>query len=342
MFYFSVTLILSIIFTLLIRRFALRLQVIDKPDGGRKLHSSPRPLLGGVAIFVAFWLVIGYLTLFHPVYGIEILNRKLLGAFVARILLVVLGIADDARQLSAKARLFATALITILAITVGTLAIEKVNNPWGSTLELSLMIGNVLVFFWLLGMMYTTKVLDGLDGLATGIVTIGAFIIFFFTQTTKYYQPNVGLIALVFAAACLGFLLFNFYPARIFLGEAGSLFLGFMLAVLAVIAGSNMAIAALVMAVPIADLARVMYTRLRRRQSLFQGDREHLHFQLLDHGWRHGWVVVFFYAVAIVLGVTTLFLQSTQKLVLLGLVLGAMVLVGFTFKPPLEGGSRGV
>lgn len=329
MIYFLTALTLSFILTLLVRRLALKFTIIDYPDGNRKLHAQPVPMLGGVAIFLAFWLITGYIALFHPVFGVELLNRKLLGAFIASTLLVIIGIADDIKQLSARVRLLLTALIMLAAIVVGGLGIEKVNSPWAGTVELSLAVGNILVFFWLMGMMYTTKVLDGLDGLATGIVGIGALTIFFFTQTTTYYQPNVGLLALIFTAVCLGFLIFNFYPAKIFLGEAGSLFIGFMLAVLAVIAGSKMAIAALVMAVPIFDLGRVMVMRSRRRQSLFQGDREHLHFQLVDQGWKHRRAVALFYGVAAVLGVTTLFLQSMQKIVLLGILLGAMVLIGW-------------
>ena len=151
-------------------------------------------------------------------------------------------------------------------------------------------------------------------------------------------------MALVLAGTCLGFLLFNFHPAKIFLGESGSLFVGFMLGVLAVVGGGKLATALLVMAVPILDLARVMYVRHKRGQAIMQGDREHLHFKLLDRGWSERNVVILYYVVAAAFGTTTLFLQSYQKLLALGFLAIAMIAVGWRIaNSPLEGGApRGV
>ncbi len=344
--YFAISFLLSLLFTLCVRLLAIRLKVVDVPDGERKKHGRAVPLLGGVAIFLAFWATVGYTAFFHPIFGIERLASKLLAAFVASVIIMIVGVLDDVRPFSAWWRLIFTGVATAMAIWLG-ITLEKITNPWGGFVELSLVVGNVAVWFWLMGIMYATKIVDGLDGLATGVVAIGAMMIYFLTQTTKFYQPNVGLLALIFAGACLGFLFFNFYPAKIFLGESGGLFCGFILAVLAVISGGKVATALLVVAVPVLDLARVMYCRVRHGKPVFQGDREHLHFQLLDYGLSERQVVIIYYVIAALFGAAALFLQSTQKLAVLLLLLVGMVALGWRLNTkqrviPTKSGSPGL
>lgn len=325
--YFLIAFFLSIILTWLIRQVALRLKVVDVPDAGRHLHVTGVPLLGGVAIFCSFWTVVIYLV-FHPILGVDILTKKLVVAFVVSLILLLIGVADEIRPFSAKARLALTAVAVFIAAFAG-FGLGKITNPWGGYFELSLVIGNLLVFFWLLGMVYTTKVLDGLDGLTIGICAIGALIIMLMTESQKFYQPNVGLIAAIFLGVCLGFLVFNFYPAKIFLGESGSLLVGFLLGVLAVIGGGKLATALLVMAVPILDLGRVIFERIKNKQSIFKGDRRHLYYLLVDNGVSHPKVVLILYLISFIFGITTLVLPSYQKLVILAFLLIAMLVLGF-------------
>jgi UDP-GlcNAc:undecaprenyl-phosphate GlcNAc-1-phosphate transferase len=199
-----------------------------------------------------------------------------------------------------------------------------ISIPWSAV---AITLGDLLVFIWLLGMMYTTKILDGLDGLATGIVMIGGVMVFLLTQTKQFYQPDVGILALVFVGVCLGFLIFNFHPAKIFLGEGGSLFIGFILGILAIISGGKIATALLVMAIPVLDLIRVVYIRIRHHQGIFKGDRQHLHFRLRDAGFSEWRTVLFLYGVAFTFGLTTLFLPSKAKLVVLGVLTVSMLLL---------------
>ncbi len=312
MIYFLVTFFLSLVCTWLVKKTALRLQIVDKPDETRHLHEKTTPLLGGIAIFVSFWTVIFFLLLYQPVRGIERISYPLLMAFVGSVILMLIGIADDVRSYSAKLRLPLVAIaIAICAVSLPWLS--KITNPFGGVIEFGKILGSILVFGWLMSMTYTTKILDGLDGLATGVVSIGAFVIVLLSSVTKFYQPNVALVALIFLAACLGFLIFNFHPAKIFLGESGSMFIGFMLGVLAIIGGGKLATALLVMAIPILDLIRVVYKRFRRGQPIFTGDREHLHFRLVDSGFSQKQAVLFLYGLAFFFGITTLFLQSMQK-----------------------------
>ncbi|MBI2037738.1 MAG: undecaprenyl/decaprenyl-phosphate alpha-N-acetylglucosaminyl 1-phosphate transferase, partial [Candidatus Magasanikbacteria bacterium] len=325
--YFFIAFFLSLIFTWLVKNIALRLHVVDNPDGQRHLHAKPTPLLGGIAIFLSFWAVILFTLIFHPIKGIERIADPLILAFISSAVLMCIGIADDVRPFSAKVRL------PLVAVVIGICAVylpwlSKITNPWGGYIELGRIVGSILVFSWLLGMTYTTKILDGLDGLATGVVSIGAFVIVLLSSITKFYQPNVALVAFVFLAACLGFLIFNFHPAKIFLGESGSMFIGFMLGVLAIIGGGKLATALLVMAIPILDLIRVVYKRFRRGQPIFTGDREHLHFRLVDSGFSQKQAVLFLYGLAFFFGITTLFLQSMQKFYALMVLIVVMAVLG--------------
>lgn len=338
LYFFLGSIVVSIFLTLVIKKVALMTDVIDVPRGERKLHVRPVPLLGGVAIFLSFWGVVGFACL-RGVFVREINVYTLIGIFIASLLIVGIGVVDDMRSVSVWPRVIITALAVLVAI-IGGVSLEIITNPWGGSfplgswgvrlpfIELFVSVGDIVVFFWLLGMMYTTKILDGLDGLATGIAAIGGLIIFFLTQTHRFYQPEVGLLALIFTGVCVGFLIFNFHPAKIFLGEVGSLLIGFLLGILAVISGGKIATALLVMAIPILDIIRVVYLRIIHHRRIFDGDREHLHFRLLDAGFKEPVAVLFLYAVAFIFGLTTLFLQSKTKLITLTSLVVAMILVG--------------
>ena len=152
-------------------------------------------------------------------------------------------------------------------------------------------------------------------------------------MTTKYYQPDIGLAALILAGACLGFLIFNWNPARIFLGEGGSLFLGFALGVLAIISGGKIAIALLIMGIPIMDLIWTIVRWLIKKQNPFKSaDRKHLHHRLLDIGLTQKKVVFVFYAFSLVFGLSALFLQSRGKVAVLGVLVFIMlfIIIGFS------------
>lgn len=328
MLYFLVVFGLSLATTYCLRTLARRFGIVDEPNQGRKRHAAPAPLLGGAAIFVAFWLVVWYLLIFHPILGLDILKQKLWWVFLASLLLILLGVADDIRGLPVSIRLVVTVLAAIIAVA-GGLGLSKITNPFGGVFSLPWLSGSILVFLWLMGMMYTTKISDGMDGLAAGIVAIGAVMISLFSATTKFFQPNVSLLALVFAGSCLGFLIFNFHPASIFLGEGGSLFIGFMLGVLAVISGGKLATALLVMAIPIFDLARVIAVRRRSGRSIFQADREHFYFKLLDRGFSERRIILGLYMLSAFFGASALFLQSGQKIIALLLLFLALAAVAW-------------
>ncbi|MBI4812082.1 undecaprenyl/decaprenyl-phosphate alpha-N-acetylglucosaminyl 1-phosphate transferase [Candidatus Falkowbacteria bacterium] len=331
---FIAALAFSIVFTILVKKIAFRAGAVDKPDAERRLHTAATPLLGGLAVFAAFFIIV-YLARGYILAG-NLESRHWLGVFIGACFLMIGGFLDDKYKLK-PSRQFIFPVLAIMSVLVGGVQIEKITNPLGGFfyLENFKLVSGGLIAVWLLGMMYTTKLLDGVDGLVSGITAIGALIIFLFTMTTRYYQPDIGLAALILAGVCLGFLIFNWHPAKIFLGEGGSLFLGFILGVLAIISGGKIAIALLVMGLPIMDVAWTIIRRLAAGQNPFKfADRGHLHFRLLDLGLGAKKTVLIFYFFFAVFGLSALFLQSRGKLAALAVLVVVMlgVVMGFRQK----------
>jgi UDP-GlcNAc:undecaprenyl-phosphate GlcNAc-1-phosphate transferase len=305
-------------------KLAEKFKVVDKPDGDRKIHEREVPLLGGLAIFLAFFIILYFVH--DKILTGNLETRHWLGFFIGGIWLMIGGFLDDKYKLK-PAQQIVWPILAIISVIVGGVEIEKITNPLGGYFYLGAL-SAILISFWLLGMMYTTKLLDGLDGLVTGMTAIGAVVIFLFTMSEKYYQPDIGLAALVLAAACLGFLFFNWHPAKIFLGEGGSLFLGYALGVLSIISGGKIAIALLVMGIPILDVAWTIIRRLAEGKNPFRfADRKHLHFRLLNMGLSVRKSVLFFYAASIIFGLAALFLQSKGKVLALGVLSVIMILI---------------
>ncbi len=297
---------------------------IDDPRAAsRKVHARPIVLGGGIVIPLTLSAVLLVVAHTFPELMPALSIRKWLALAAATLLLMIGGALDDKRQLPAPVQLIAPTLASLLVVWSG-IVVARVTNPHGGVLEFGAVwwLPAVLTFVWLMAMMYGTKLLDGLDGLSTGLSAIGGLMIVAFTATTRYYEPRIGFLAAIFAGACLGFLIYNFHPARAFLGEGGSLFLGFFLGILAILSGSKIATTLLVMGLPVFDVVRVMIVRAVTRQSIFRGDQSHFHYLLLRSGLSHRAAVLSYYAVGFFAGLTALILQSTGKLiVLIGLLL---------------------
>lgn len=346
---FLITAALAACLSLVIKKLALKFKIVDSPLGNeaeRKVHLKPIPLLGGIGIFLAFFIVAIFLA-FQTDYlvGKNISLASLWGVFAGGLFLMVGGFLDDKYNLAPSKQIIWPILAALSLIFAGV-GPAVITNPFGGVFHLDayswplfewsekifyfVLLTDILTFVWLMGMMYTTKFLDGLDGLVSGITTIACVIIFFLSIATEYFQPDTALLAIITAGACLGFLFFNFHPAKIFLGEGGSLFTGFMLGTLAIIAGGKIATALLIMGIPILDVAWVIIRRtfIEKKSPFKTSDRKHLHYRLLDIGLSHRGTVIFLWLVAGLFGITTLFLQSKQKLLTLGLLFLIMLVLG--------------
>lgn len=319
---FTITLLLSAALTWLTMKLAKKLKIVDKPDRERKLHRGDVPLLGGLAVFAAFFVMLYLARERLLAGGLEL--RHWLGFFAGGFFLMLGGFLDDKYNLKPFPQ-FVWPLLAIASVIAGGVQIEKITGPFGGFIYLG-WLSAVLIACWLLGMMYTTKLLDGLDGLVAGLAVIGSFVIFLFTMSAKYYQPDIGLAALILAASSLGFLFFNWHPARIFLGEGGSLFLGYGLGVLAIISGGKIAMALLVMGIPILDVAWTIIRRLAAGKNPFKfADRKHLHFRLLNFGLSVKKSVLLFYLLSLIFGFSALFLQSLGKIFALAALFVIMI-----------------
>lgn len=323
---FVSALAVTIVLVPMVRFFAVRGGVVDRPILARKVHRKNIPLLGGVAVFAAYFLVLGALAFWYPHLFEKIPAHTLIALFLAGLVLMVGGYLDDRFSLKASRQIFFPIVATSIAM-IGGVLMQKVTNPFGEVFVLTSVLALPLTFLWLMGMMYTTKFLDGLDGLATGITAIGAIMIFALTRTEKFFQPDVGALAAILAGVCLGFLLFNFHPAKIFLGEGGSVLLGFLLGVLAIISGSKIATTLLVMGIPILDVLWVLARRWWQGVPVTQGDDQHLHYRFLKKGFSHRATVLCMYSLSALFGVLTLFLQSSQKLIALLILLFVMIVL---------------
>ncbi|MDP3899465.1 MAG: MraY family glycosyltransferase [bacterium] len=322
---FISTLILSVLITFVIKQIAAKLRIVDQPDKSRKIHKVAVPLLGGVAVFFSYFIALYFTS--DEVMARGLIWPQIIGFTGGGLLLIIGGFLDDKFNLKPQWQVIFPLLAGVTIVLSG-IVIEKITNPFGSLLFFGATASTLLTLFWILGMMYTTKLLDGIDGLVAGLGVISGFIIFLFTITTKYYQPDVGLMALIFSAACLGFLFFNFYPAKIFLGESGSLLIGYIIGVLAIISGGKIAIALLIMGIPMMDVIFTIVRRLYAGKNPFQySDRKHLHHRFLDMGLSQRQTVLIYYLLAIIFGATALFLQSQGKVVALGILVIVMVVL---------------
>ncbi len=332
---FISSLIVSAILTLIVKKVALYYKIVDVPDSGsgngRKIHQTATPLLGGVAIFLSYFL---FLFIFAPHFLAGDLHwSHLISFFIGALIIVSGGIFDDKYNLKPSLQIIFP-LLAIVAVILGGVEIQKITNPFGTYINLQsfAFIGPVLISLWLLGMMYTTKLLDGVDGLVSGVSAIGGLVIFLFTLTTKYYQPDIAFAAILLAGSVFGFLIFNWHPAKIFLGEGGSLLLGYILGVLAIISGGKIAIALLIMGIPILDVVWTILRRLLQGKNPFRfADKKHLHHRLLALGLGQRKTVLVFYALSLIFGLSGLFLQSRGKFLVLMFLIGLMFLLVIFF-----------
>lgn len=328
--------LISIFFTVLVKNLAWRFRIIDRPGFWRKVHSRPTPLLGGTAIFLSFFAVSFFYVFFSDlIIGKYINTTMMVGIWLGGLIIIFGGFLDDRKSLDPIKQVISPILAVCVIIAVG-IKIGYVTNPFGGIIDFNdfQFLSIILTFFWLLGMSYTTKILDGLDGLTTGITLIGTVIIFIVSLFLgPLILPEVGLLAIIFGGSLLGFLIFNWHKASIFLGEGGSLFCGFMLGVLAIVTDGKIAITLLVMGIPIIDLLFVMIKRVVKKESPFShADKKHLHFQLLDIGFSHKQTVIFLCFLTSILGGVGLFFKSQGRLLAIFILLFLMLLnAGFLY-----------
>jgi UDP-GlcNAc:undecaprenyl-phosphate GlcNAc-1-phosphate transferase len=286
-----------------VRLAAIRLGMVV-PPGGRHAHAAPTPTAGGVAIFAGVWLAIFVGT---SVMGIWPWSAALRGIFIGSLLLLVLCVTDDAWDLPAGPRLLGHVLVALIVWAHGVRIVgfgDFFNSQATGYISLG-WLSLPLTVIWVVFLINAVNWLDGLDGLVAGVIAIAA--ITFAIMAFSGLRSNVGLMSAAVAAGCVAFLFYNFNPAKVFMGDSGAMFLGYMLACLSILGAYKsttlVAIAApvLVLGVPIYDTVTTVARRLLGRRPIYSADRGHLHHRLLDRGLSVRQTVLIIYALTALL-----------------------------------------
>jgi len=330
----------SLALTPRIRDFALKRNIIDNSQSSRKIHKTRIPRLGGLAIFtgtlagLGVALATGLADLQSPL----LTWPKVVGLLVGGMMIAGLGLVDDLRGVRPRTKLCIQLIVSVFVVAIG-FRIDKIAIPFSDPIPLGYL-GLPLTVFWIVGIINALNLIDGLDGLAGGVALIGAIT----NLVLVGLRGDVLSMALMatLAGAIMGFLFYNFHPASIFMGDTGSMFLGYSLATTSLIASTKSAttvaffVPIVMLGLPILDTLFAMLRRSIRGRPMFSADKEHIHHILLNHGLSHRSAVLTLYAVASILSAAAIFLSlsdSRGALVTLGLLAALGILaaraVGF-------------
>ncbi len=318
---FIIALVVSLVLTPAAIWLSKKLGIMAMP-GGRRQHGRPVPKLGGLPVTIAYLAGIVVVYQFLPPVGDD--SLRLRGIVIGSLIFFAGGLIDDIWELSPWVQ-FAIQFLGAAIAMAHIVFIEVFTNPIsGETIWVDWRpLAYLITLLWIVGIVNSVNFLDGLDGLAAGVGTIAAII--FAWHSIRLGQEAVAAFPLAMAGALLGFLPFNFAPARIFLGSAGAYILGYNLATLSILSPAKIATALLVLAIPIIDGLWRAIDRIRQGRSPFQGDRGHLHFRLADEGVPTAWIVLGYYGLSLAFGLVALFTPGLLKLILLIILSGFLL-----------------
>lgn len=331
---FAVGFVSSLVFVYAGERLGHALGIVDYPrEGENQKHAVPRT--GGYGVLIAFWCAVLFSFLISP-GSLERLtndNFRFVGVLLGSLALLPFALVDDVRKLGPRPQILGQAFAATIPVLFGV-RMEEVATPFG-LLHIPDALAGPLAVVWIVGMINAINLLDGLDGLAGGVAVIASAVIFI--RMTWFNQASIAVLPLALAGSCLGFLPRNWHPSRVILGTSGSYFLGYMLGVITLVGGIKIGTAFLVLAVPILDVAWVIYRRVSQGRSPFRGgDSEHVAHRLRMLGVSDRRIALGVYAVCTSIGVVVLGMHSvlptTEKAYLIGIVsvsvLAAIALVG--------------
>jgi UDP-GlcNAc:undecaprenyl-phosphate/decaprenyl-phosphate GlcNAc-1-phosphate transferase len=313
--------LITLVATPIVRAYARRFGMVDRPEA-RRVNVAAIARGGGVAILLGFVVVSMALLVANSVIGLHFVDRpqivtrpKTLALLGGAVLAVGIGLLDDWFQLRARWQFIGQFLLAGVAVGLGV-AVTSINDPLAAkdTLPLTGIVASIAAVVWIVGMINSINFIDGLDGLSSGIALIAAITLGVISLTADPVQPYVAMFCFVLAGALAGFLRWNFHPASIFAGTSGIMLVGYVLAVLSILGSAKIAVAALVLGVPIIDTFWIIVRRVGSGRSPFAPDRGHIHHRLLDLGLSHRGTVLVIYAVCLVLAAMSLVLSGTGQL----------------------------
>ncbi|MDD4599824.1 MAG: MraY family glycosyltransferase [Negativicutes bacterium] len=311
---FTIALVVAYIATPQVISLATKAGAMDAPDD-RKVHTKPIPRMGGLAIYAGF--VLAVLASMH-------VNREIFGLLAGGTFILIIGIIDDMVQLSAKVKLLGQ-IAAAAVLVFFDIRIEWLTNPFGDMIYVEYL-SIPLTILWVVGLTNTVNLIDGLDGLAAGVSTIASITILLVALQQNFW--SVAILSAALAGSALGFLQHNFNPAKIFMGDTGSMFLGYMLAAVSVIGTVKSAatIALIVpivaLGLPIMDTAFAIIRRYMSGQPIFKPDKGHLHHRLLEMGLTQKQAVLLMYVISGCLGMSAIALTEVN------LTFGTLIVIG--------------
>ncbi|WP_027400446.1 MraY family glycosyltransferase [Anaerovorax odorimutans] len=322
---FLTAFVLSLIFSPAAIKLAPKIGAIDIPKDNRRMHTKAMPRFGGMAIFIG--VIAALIVLEFFIMGkVQVMGKiiktdtRLTGVIIGGALIYIVGIIDDLKGMSAKVKFFCQIICAVIVFQFG-IRIEFFTNHFGEGHSyISGIISLIVTVIWIVGITNTVNLIDGLDGLAAGVACIASFSIAYTAYIHGMYLVALAMLAI--GGGALGFLPFNFHPAKIFMGDGGSLFLGFLLASISIIGpvkGAAMmatVVPVLVLGVPIFDTAFAILRRLINRRPIMEADKGHLHHRLMAAGLGQRRSVLTLYGISGIMGVAAilfsrdLFLES--------------------------------
>jgi len=317
----AIAVVVSYILTPIAIRLAPQLGAIDQPGAERRVHERPIPRTGGLAVAVTFvgvgvaGIIANNFFQFAPPLR-EVRTPEVLGLFTGVAVGAIIGYLDDRFELRARWQFVAQFLLAGIALGAGV-RIERIPNPLGDQAiqftgsPVADAAAAALTTVWVIGMLNSANFVDGLDGLLGGIALIATLTLGAISLLDPVSpQPLVAVLCAILAGALLGFLPYNFHPARVFIGTAGVFAVGYALAVLSVLGTAKVAVALLVLGVPVIDTFWIIIRRVSQGRSPFDADRGHFHHRLLDLGLTHRQAVLMIYAICVVLAVLSFLLPG--------------------------------
>lgn len=312
---FVVALIIAFFSTPIARKIAFRAGAVNVPKDNRRVHKKPMALMGGLAIIVGFSLSVLYNFSTRAPSGFlsYLTQTKTLGLIIGGFMIIALGIIDDIRPLRARIKFPVQVVAAIVVVATGT-RIITITKPFqegvATVPEMTYILGESLAFLisvvWIVGMTNAINLIDGLDGLAAGVSGIAALSLFIVSVVRN--QDDIATVSVALVGAIFGFLPYNFNPAKIFMGDTGSTFLGFVLATLSIegtlksVTALALAIPILVLGLPIFDTVFAILRRIMNGRPIGEADRGHVHHRLLDMGISHRMSVIILYVISGALG----------------------------------------
>ena len=303
-----VALVVALVSTPVVKNLAIRVKAVDVPKDGRRMHDHPIPRMGGLAIFLGFLLSV---LLFLE------LDSQMRGMLLGAVIIVVLGIFDDIYSLRAMFKLVVQIVAALVAVLSGNV-IEAISNPNVFSSDLYWELGWLKIpvtVIWIVAITNAVNLIDGLDGLACGVSTISSMTLLVIALVVS--EADVAILMAALAGGCLGFLPYNMNPAKIFMGDTGSTFLGYILAVVSIqglfkfYTVISFAVPFLMLGLPIFDTCFAFIRRIAHGQSPMHADRSHVHHRLIDMGFNQKQAVAVLYVVSAILGLSAVVLTTS-------------------------------